>query len=74
MEITKIKPGTVLKYGAVVVASRGLKSGDGRIVLCFKPHNGEYVTWWMDDDGNTYSGNYTQDFDEAVSNYKKRNS
>ena len=70
----KIKPGSILLNGtgAIVIASRKLRFDKCFIVFAIKPTNGEYVTWQMDEEGNTFHGHYTQDFYSAIDDYEKR--
>ena len=60
----------VLPNGALILGQKHTKSGEGRIVLCqFK---GEFVTWFMDDKRNTYSGNYFRKIEPAFDDFMTR--
>jgi hypothetical protein len=63
-----VKPGTVLKNGATVIASKGgmLLAQNGR----------EYVTWGYQvaDDGiDCFWGHYIQGLDAAIADFNERN-
>lgn len=42
------------------------------IVLCLFPQKQEYITWWMDPEGETTAGHYFLSFNNAVKDYKER--
>lgn len=50
-----------MRAGAVVLAD---------ISASGSPH--PYVTWWMDEDGNTYSGDYCATLEEAEASFEAR--
>jgi hypothetical protein len=69
------KPGTILENGAVVLT--GMESRCGNIyVLCHwnkggRP-DGEYVSWRFFPDGSTEFGHYSENFFDAVNQFKGR--
>lgn len=59
--------------GVILVARKvSMMDKDFHIVLCIYPSRQEYVTWWMDKNGDTTNGHYTQSFKDAIEDYKIR--
>jgi hypothetical protein len=48
--------------------------GRGWVVLCYLEHNElhPWVTWWMDVDGHTFSGDYCATIEEAIKSWEER--
>lgn len=68
-----MKPGTVLKNGATIVAAT--PDGEGHVVLALTKGNPyhPYVTWWVANRNlAAYWGQYFADFGEAVADYNDR--
>ena len=60
MRGSKLHNGT----GAIVLEKRAVENAF--IVLCIIPSQRQYVTWWMNQQGQTYHGHYTLDLDGAI--------
>jgi len=60
---------------AIILESKKIFSDLGYIVLAVIPREpqGQYVTWFMDLEGNTTDGFYTFDIDEALKSLRDRN-
>jgi hypothetical protein len=66
----EIKMSDMLKNGATVLA---VKKGDSssKVALCW--WQGQYVSWRLDDHGNTYLGHYHgQNFKQAAKEFGER--
>jgi hypothetical protein len=75
--MVEMKPGRTLGNGALVLHH----NTDAQVVLaysaCARGNNGDYVTWLIDDDGNTVSGRYFLEeagdaFRKAVDDFRDR--
>jgi hypothetical protein len=64
-----MRPGDKLKNGAILIAR------ENDIVLAmwnrYSVHM-EYITWYIDEDGDTSGGQYFIDFKQAVNDFYKR--
>lgn len=66
-----MNPGCTLKNGSVLLAIKKILGGI--IVLAkWEGHYHPYVTWRMDDEGNTYWGHYFAEYREAKNDFDKR--
>jgi hypothetical protein len=61
-----------LRNGAQVIAVYKSEMNDRRTVLAQWEGPHPYVTWRLDDEGNTFLGHYFATLDEAVTDFKKR--
>ena len=52
--------------------SPNLHNNNGLIILCVIPGKNEFVTWWMNDQQQTFNGHYYQDLDRAIRDFKRR--
>ena len=75
-DFLKVKPirGMKLKNktGAIVLEYKLTQLDKGYIILVIIPRQGEYVTWWMNEEGNTFHGHYTLDLGDAIEDFKAR--
>jgi hypothetical protein len=67
-----IKPGEVLRNGAVVIASKLDLSLNSIVLAMWKMPEVEYVTWCVTSDGAACHGNYFLDICSAVKDYQER--
>jgi len=76
ISIQKVKPirGMRLrnKTGAIVLEYKLTQLDKGYIILAIIPRQGEYVTWWMNEEGHTFHGHYTLDLGDAIEDFKAR--
>ena len=63
--------GEVLVNGAIVIDSSNVDALKRFVLAVF---NGKYVTWGVGEGKYTYKGNYFDDLDKAVKDFKARNS
>jgi len=59
--------------GATIIAIKSSNTESRKIVLCLQPeHLYQYVTWLMDEDGNTYLGHYFLNIKDAAQDFHGR--
>lgn len=72
----RVKPrrGMELKNetGALILEHKKTQLDEGWIVLCLVPKNGNYVTWWMNPEGQTFHGHYYLGLEGALEDFKAR--
>ena len=57
---------------AIILESKASFKDEGFIVLAVVPQNSEYVTWYMNEEGQTFHGHYTLDLEDAIKDFKER--
>lgn len=69
-----MKPNIVNADGRPIVYLKPAVGGRGHVVICHLEENTlhPYVVWWMDVDGNTFSGTYCETLDEAIAAWQLR--
>lgn len=72
IRMPELKVGRVLRNGSIVLDYH-FEEDDG-YVLCLLPNNSltPYATWAISRDLDTFWGNYFQELEEALDNFKKR--
>ena len=63
-----IKNGT----GAIELDCKAAWKAEGFIILCVVPKRREFVTWFIDVKGHTYSGHYFLSLEDAQEDFGKR--
>ncbi len=56
----------------IIIARKLSMDGKNEIVLGYSPDKGEYVTWWVTQGIECYSGHYFRSIQDAVEDYTKR--
>lgn len=71
----EVENGSLLRNGCTVLRIKRINP-DFRIILAMKPNpEGQYhpyVTWAMDEDGNTFLGNYFKTHTDALLDFEQR--
>lgn len=60
-------PGSKLKNGATLLERRG-----DCVLAMYTGHHHPFVTWRIDQDGNTFLGHYFQSLEQAAANFAVR--
>lgn len=75
----KIMRGSRLQNGtgAIVLEKKALDQVSSEdyynfIVLCIIPRQRQYVTWWMNQEGQTFHGHYTLRLEDALKDFRER--
>ena len=74
----KPKPGQKIHQSIILSSkeSAAIDYGDKfekvYIILCIWPKRGEFVTWYLDPNGDTTSGRYFTDLEAAQEDFKNR--
>jgi hypothetical protein len=58
---------------AVIIDAKREFFGKGIIVLCLMKGRPEFVTWWMNEEMQTFHGHYTLSLADATKEFKGRN-
>lgn len=59
---------------AIIIDAKFTFLGKGFIVLCVIPERGEFVTWWMNNEMQTFNGHYTTELNDSVKEFYTRGS